>query len=68
VVAADLKAEKCKGTVTFDPKRGRLVASTEVIPFAGTMSMKVGDTPVEVAMEMTVTRTLTVTDAPPKAK
>ena len=66
--AADLKAEKCKGTVTFDPKRGRLVASTEVIPFAGTMNMKVGDTPIDVTMEMTVTRTLTVTDAPPKAK
>ncbi len=68
VVAADLKAEKCKGTVTFDPKRGRLVASTEVMPFAGTMSMKVGETAVDMAMDMTVTRTLTVTDAPPKAK
>lgn len=65
VVSADVKAEKCKGSVTFDPKKGRLVSCTEEIPFAGTMSLKAGDNPIDLTMKLTSTRTLTLSDAAP---
>lgn len=65
ITSADLKAEKCKGTVTFDPKRGRLVSSTEEVPLTGTMSLKVGEMTIDVVMNVTTTRTLTVSDKPP---
>lgn len=65
ITSADIKADKCKGTVTFDPKRGRLVSSTEEVPLSGTLSLKLGETALEVTTEMTSTRTLTVSDKPP---
>jgi hypothetical protein len=68
VKAADLKAEKCKGTVTFDPKRGRLVSCTEEMPLVGTMSIQTGNTAVDMTLTMTIKRTLTVSDTAPKAK
>jgi hypothetical protein len=65
LVAAAIKAEKCKGAVTFDPKRGRLVGSTEEVPLTGTMTLKVAEMTLDVVMDMTSTRTLTVSDKPP---
>lgn len=65
ITSADIKADKCKGTVTFDPKRGRLVKSTEEVPLTGTLSLKVGEAAIEVVTDMTSTRTLTVSDKPP---
>jgi len=68
IVSGDLKGKDCKGTVTFDPKRGRLVGSREVIQVAGTFNLKLDKTPINMSLKSTVTRTVTVSDKAPEGK
>lgn len=66
-VTMDLKGEKGKRTVLFDPKAGRVRKVTEVYSMAGTVGIGGGGGAAQnIQMTMTMKATITVTDDKPK--
>jgi hypothetical protein len=68
-ITMDLKGDKGKRTVLFDPKAGRVRKVTEEYTMAGTVGIGGGGGAAQnIQMSMTLKATVTVTDDPPKGE
>jgi len=68
IIKADLKTRKASGHIDFDPVKGRVVNSEQVLELDGSLDIEIGGMTTKVELNQTQTTTVKTTDTNPVKK
>jgi hypothetical protein len=68
ILKADLKTKKASGTILFDPVKGRVASSDQVLELDGSLDIEIGGMTTKVELNQTQTTTVETSDKNPIKK